>query len=373
MPGILSQPGAGPADARSRPYGPTWWYGRLMQPGSGTWELAASLPSGRPEPLEACVGGTGPTDPGTTYDGGIVARHVRRTFGEVVAVDDMNLFAPPGDVTALVGPNGAGKTTLMLMLATLLTPDSGTIRIAGADPVGHPYEVRARMGWMPDTFGTYDSLTAREVLEFVAAAYRLPHARHAERARELLELVHLAEYAERPVHVLSRGQKQRLGLARAIVHDPAALLLDEPAAGLDPRSRIELRGILRTLAAGGRAVLVSSHILAELEEMSDRAVFVAAGKTVSEHRLTDLRRRSDTATPWRLRALDPEGLPAALRRLGREVSDADDAGVTLPLRGDEDAAEVVAALVRDGVRVVECAPQGGALESAYLAMTEERR
>ena len=199
-----------------------------------------------------------PGGPGTP--GGIVVRGARRTFGATVAVDDMDLVAPPGEVTALVGPNGAGKTTLLLVLATLLTPDSGTVRIAGHDPVAHPHEVRARMGWMPDTFGTYDSLTAREVLEFVAAAYRLPKTRHAARARELLALVHLAEFAERPVHVLSRGQKQRLGLARAIVHDPAVLLLDEPAAGLDPRSRIELRSILRELAAGGRAVLVGGAL-----------------------------------------------------------------------------------------------------------------
>lgn len=185
--------------------------------------------------------------------------------------------------------------------------------------------------------------------------------------------MHLEEFAERPVHVLSRGQKQRLGLARAIVHDPAVLLLDEPAAGLDPRSRIELRTLLRHLAAGGRAVLVSSHILAELEEMSDRAIFVAGGRTVSEHLLTDLRRRTEDPAPWRIRALDNAALVAALARLGQPHADPDAAGLSVLLHGDEQAADLLAALVREGVRVVELAPAGGALETAYLAMTEERR
>ncbi|MQA61810.1 MAG: ATP-binding cassette domain-containing protein [Actinophytocola sp.] len=304
--------------------------------------------------------------------GGIVAANVRRTFGDVVAVDDIGLAAPAGCVTALVGPNGAGKTTLLLVLATLLTPDAGQIRVAGYDPVREPREVRARIGWMPDAFGTYDTLTAREVLEFVAAAYRLPRARHTVRARELLALVHLAQFADRPVHVLSRGQKQRLGLARALVHDPAVLLLDEPAAGLDPRSRIELRGILRGLAAEGRAVLVSSHVLAELEETADRVVFVDGGRTVDEHHLADL--RPTQRRPWRLRALDQELLLSSLAGLGAVITGEPGlAGVEVMLAGDEEAAELVAALVRDGVPIVACAPAAGTLEAAYLEMTEDRR
>jgi ABC-2 type transport system ATP-binding protein len=302
---------------------------------------------------------------------GIVAQGVRRTFGDVVAVDSIDLTAPTGEVTALVGPNGAGKTTLLLMLASLLVPDAGTMHVAGHDPVTAPAEVRARIGWMPDAFGTYDTLTAREVLEFVAAAYRLPRDRRTPRARELLALVHLEDYSDRPVHVLSRGQKQRLGLARALVHDPAVLLLDEPAAGLDPRSRIELRGLLRTLAGEGRCVLVSSHVLAELEETADRVVFVDRGRTVDQHRLTDLsvvQRR-----PWRLRALDQAVLLDTLDRRGVEHGEPEAAGVEVMLTGDEEAADLVAALVGDGVRIVACAPASGTLEAAYLAITEDRR
>src|SRR3954469_7864598 len=196
---------------------------------------------------------------------GIVAQGVRRSFGDVVAVDGLDLEAPPGEVTALVGPNGAGKTTLLLVLTTLLVPDARAVRVAGHDPVTEPRAVRARVGWMPDVFGTWETLTCREVLSPVADAFRLPRATAAGRIDELLGLVHLEEFADRPTQVLSRGQKQRLGLARALVHDPSVLLLDEPASGLDPRSRIELRQIVRDLAAEGRTVLVSSHVLAELD------------------------------------------------------------------------------------------------------------
>src|SRR3954468_10034105 len=217
--------------------------------------------------------------------GGIAAHAVRRAFGDVVAVDGMDLEAPPGEVTALVGPNGAGKTTLLLVLATLLVPDSGTVRVAGHDPVTQPRAVRARVGWMPDVFGTWETLTCREVLATVADAFGLPRRPAAPRIQELLALVHLEDLPDRPTQVLSRGQKQRLGLARALVHDPDVLLLDEPASGLDPRSRIELRGIVRGLAAQGKAVLVSSHVLAELDEMADRAVLVARERTVSTEML----------------------------------------------------------------------------------------
>ncbi|MGH8776951.1 MAG: ABC transporter ATP-binding protein [Jiangellaceae bacterium] len=302
---------------------------------------------------------------------GIEATGVRRTFGDVVAVADVDLTVPPGQVTALVGPNGAGKTTLLLVLATLLRPDQGQVSVAGYDPVHDPISVRARMGWMPDTFGTYDTLTAREALEFAAAAYRVPAARRSDRARELLALVHLSEYLDRPVHVLSRGQKQRLGMARALVHDPRVLLLDEPAAGLDPRSRIELRSLLRRLAADGRAVLVSSHVLAELETTADRVVFVDRGRSVSAQTLAELPRAE--RRPWRVRALDADALLVSLDRRRVEHGPSESSGVEVLLPDDEAAAELLAALVHDGVPVVTCAPSGSSLEAAYLAMTTEDR
>jgi ABC-2 type transport system ATP-binding protein len=317
---------------------------------------------------------------------GIVARGVRRTFGDVVAVDDLDLEAPPGEVTALVGPNGAGKTTLLLVLATLLVPDSGEVRIAGHDPVTEPRAVRARVGWMPDVFGTWETLTCREVLQTVGDAFKLPRSTSGPRIEELLDLVHLTELADRPTQVLSRGQKQRLGLARALVHDPSVLLLDEPASGLDPRSRIELRGIVRDLAARGKAVLVSSHVLAELDEMADRAVVVARGRTVateilgsgSARPLLDadgaaLAGAPPTSRTWRIRALDPDALTAALTRLEHPARPAGRDSIEVEVSSDDDAADLLAALVRDGVRVGAFQPAAGALEQAYLALTEDRR
>jgi ABC-2 type transport system ATP-binding protein len=281
----------------------------------------------------------------------------------------MSFDAPPGAVTALVGPNGSGKTTLLLMLATLLRPDAGAISIAGHDPVVAAREVRRLMGWMPDTFGSYDNLTAREVLHFYAAAYRVPRSARPQRAAELLELVRLTEFADRPVHVLSRGQKQRLGLARAIVHAPAVLLLDEPASGLDPGSRVELRTLLRAMAARGTAVLVSSHILADLDEMADRVVFVAGGRIVAEQAVTDLR-MTDDPVPWRVRALESDRLVSMLTSYGVPLGRVDDHGVQIVLRGDRDAAALLAALLRDGVPVASIAPVSSMLESAYLAINE---
>jgi len=302
---------------------------------------------------------------------GIEARGVRRAFGDVLAVDHMDLTARPGEVTGLVGPNGAGKTTLLLVLSTLLVPDAGSVTVAGHDPVHEPRAVRALMGWMPDSFGSYDSLTAREALGFAAAAYGIDRDQSAERVGELLAMVHLGDYVDRPVHVLSRGQKQRLGLARAVVHDPSVLLLDEPAAGLDPRSRIELRSLLRTWARAGKTILVSSHILSELEQTVDRVVFVADGRTVSEETLSDLAR--EQRRPWLLRALDRATLVRTLDDMGLVYQPAGVSDVEVLLASDEAAADLVASLVRADVRLVRCAPAGSSLETAYLALEQERR
>jgi ABC-2 type transport system ATP-binding protein len=305
------------------------------------------------------------------HEHGVVAQGVTRRFGSVEALRELDLTVPYGQVTALVGPNGAGKTTLLLVLATLLRPDAGQVRVAGFDPVTHPEQVRATMGWMPDTFGVYDQLTVREYLAFFADAYLLGRSRAGERVSFLLALVHLEEYADRPVHVLSRGQKQRLALARTLVHEPPVLLLDEPASGLDPRSRVELRDILRGLAAGGTAVLVSSHILTELEEIADRVVFVADGRTVGEQEIGEL--AAHTETGWRVRATDPEALRAALERRDLAVGATNGAGTELPPMSEHEAAELLTALITEGVPVVTFGPVGSHLESAYLALSQERR
>ncbi len=301
---------------------------------------------------------------------GIEVTGVRRAFGSVLAVEEISLVARPGEVTALVGPNGSGKTTLMLMLASLLAPDAGTIRVAGHDPVTEPAAVRRAIGWMPDGFGTWDALTVREVLHTIGAAYLLPRDRVTARTEELLGLLHLGDLADRRARVLSRGQKQRLGLARALIHDPSVLVLDEPASGLDPRSRIELRDVLRGLAAEGRTILVSSHILTELQEMADRAVIVARGRTVGTQ-VVDAE-DSNAVAAWRVVSLAPERLTGWLTEHGvdwRPVPGAAEVSVA----GEQAAAALLTELARDGIPITTYAPSHGALEAAYLAATEDRQ
>ncbi len=302
----------------------------------------------------------------------IEVQGVRRAFGDVLAVDSISLTAQPGEVTALIGPNGSGKTTLLLMLSTLLVPDQGTIRIDGLDPVTQPTEVRARIGWMPDGFGTWDALTVREVLHTIAAAYRIPPDVARARTDELLATVHLEDLGDRRARVLSRGQKQRLGLARALINDPSVLLLDEPASGLDPRSRIELRDVLRGLAAQGKTVLVSSHILTELQEVADRAVIVARGRSLETQRLDDEFVATGLAS-YRIDSLDLDRLTVWLaehhvpaKRVGGGLTEVE-------VVGEENAARLLADLVRADIRVTAFTPSHGALESAYLAATEDRR
>lgn len=298
---------------------------------------------------------------------GIEVSGVARAFGDVHAVRDATFTVEPGHVAGLIGPNGAGKTTLLLMLATLLRPDAGTIRVAGFDPLAEPREVRARTGWMPDLLGSWASLTVREALVASARLYGLAKDAASTRAAELIELVDLAELADRPTRVLSRGQKQRLSLARALVHDPEVLLLDEPASGLDPVARASLRALVRRLASEGRTILVSSHVLAELEEMADQAVYLAGGVTAAAD---DIARAERTARDWRIRSLDLERLRAALDAAGwGEASRIDNLGAIVPVASEEEAAKLLAHLIGTGVPVSSFAPAVGDLEHVFLDLS----
>ena len=301
---------------------------------------------------------------------GIEARDLHRAFGEVRAVDGITFAAPSGAVTALIGPNGSGKTTLLLILAGLLAPDYGTARVAGFDVVTENLAARSVVGWMPDAFGTWDALTCTEILRTFAHAYGIDRATTPARVAELLERLHLAEFADRPARVLSRGQKQRLGLARALVHDPAVILLDEPASGLDPRSRVELRDLLRGLADSGKTVLVSSHVLSELEELYDHAVFLSRGRTVDVSRAAQ---PAGASRGWRLEALDPSGLRTFLDGAGIPwVPGPGTAEVTVQLADHTSASQLVSAAVGAGVDLHTVAPLSGRLEETYLALNEER-
>lgn len=301
---------------------------------------------------------------------GVEARNLRRAFGDVRAVDGITFTAPAGAVTALIGPNGSGKTTLLLLLAGLLLPDEGVAKVAGFDVATHNLQARSHVGWMPDVFGTWDALTCSEILTTFAHAYGVERSAAPQRVAEVLELVHLAEFARRPARVLSRGQKQRLGLARALVHNPDVLLLDEPAAGLDPRSRVELRDLLRGLARQGKTVLVSSHVLVELEELYDHAVFLSRGRTVN---VAEAALPAATGRGWRLEALDPTELRSFLDGAGIPWVSGPGAGeVTVPLAGVESASELLRAAVKAGVALHTVAPLSGRLEETYLSLNEER-
>jgi len=296
---------------------------------------------------------------------GIWADDVHRTFGAVRAVDGASFTARTGAVTALIGPNGAGKTTLLLILAGLLQPTSGAVKIAGHEP----RHARHLIGWMPDEFGTWDTLTPTEILMTFARAYGMTTSAARARAAALLDQLHLSELASSPARVLSRGQKQRLGLARALVHDPDVLLLDEPASGLDPRARIELRDTLRTLADRGTTVLLSSHVLAELEDVYDEAVFLDRGRTV----VPDMSVTQATTTRgWRLASLDPGAMRTFLDHAGipwQQSTSADE--VIVALTGPQSAADLLKAALAHGVPVHTLAPVAGRLEEAYLALDRE--
>ncbi|WP_235008288.1 ABC transporter ATP-binding protein [Microbacterium timonense] len=287
---------------------------------------------------------------------------------------NVTLHARAGRVTGLVGPNGSGKTTLLLMLASLLAPDAGAIRIDGVDPVAQPQAARALLGWMPDALGAWNALTSRETLVTTARLYGMPKPQASARADVLLADVGLRDLADAPARVLSRGQKQRLGLARALVHDPRVLLLDEPASGLDPQARIDLRQLLRRFAAEGRTVLVSSHILSELEEVVDDAVFLLAGATVDPARVEAASRR---ARPWRVRLAGIEGQEAAGRvatalRVPPETVAVDRRDVLVSFESEDAAARALRDLVASHLDVVEFAAAQGTLEGTFLQLGQGR-
>ena len=207
-------------------------------------------------------------------------RELTRIYGSFLALDHLNMTIGDGELHGFVGPNGAGKTTTMRILATLLRPTSGSAALDGVDVVRNPRQMHRLMGYMPDFFGVYDRLKTWEYLDFYARCYGFGYKERLQMIDSLLELVNLTDKRESYVDVLSRGMKQRLCLARALIHDPKLLILDEPASGMDPRARAEMKNILRTLKSMGKTVLISSHILPELSEMCDALTIIDHGKLV---------------------------------------------------------------------------------------------
>ncbi len=208
-------------------------------------------------------------------------RNLVKTFGNFNAVDGLSFSLAPGRIYAFVGPNGAGKTTTMRMIATLEEPTSGEIYVDGLSIFEHPYEIRRLLGYMPDHYGTYPDLTIRDYLEFYARAYGLDTSIRASRIDRIMEFTGLNKIDGKRVDTLSKGMMQRLNMGRGLLNDPKVLILDEPAAGLDPRARVELRYLLKQLADQGKTIFVSSHILTELAEMCDEMLIIDRGRQVS--------------------------------------------------------------------------------------------
>src|SRR5438874_3845794 len=234
----------------------------------------------------------------------IKIQHVSKRYRKVDALKDFNLEIPPGAIYGLIGPNGAGKTTLIRILAALLTPTTGQVWFDNEEVGQAPGLIQRKVGYMPDFFGVYPDLTAVEYLEFYAGIHAISGKKRANTIKDLLELVDLSSKGEAPVETLSRGLKQRLCLARALVHDPEVLLLDEPASGLDPRARVELRELLRTLQGMGKTVIISSHILLELAEMCTDVAIIQGGRLVIAGDVDKVTRSLDGARQLEIRVMD---------------------------------------------------------------------
>ena len=304
----------------------------------------------------------------------ITVEGLTKIYGNRTALDHVSFEVPRGEIFGFVGPNGAGKTTTLRILAALLQPTSGRALVDGADVIEHPDLVHERLGYMPDFFGVYDQLTAGEYLDFYAACYRLPKARRKKIADDLLELVGLSDRRDQAVDTLSRGLKQRLCLARALVHDPAVLLLDEPASGLDPRARVEMREILKELQTMGKTIVISSHILPELTELCTMIGIIDQGRMRATGPVHEVIRQLTAGRRLRITVLgQKEEAAAVLKPLAaiHEVVMVNGL-IEAQYEGDDAAAAgILQTLVAAGIKVSGFSQIEGGLEDAFMKATSE--
>lgn len=307
-------------------------------------------------------------------------QELTRVYGQFTALDHLTLQIGDGELHGFVGPNGAGKTTTMRILATLLAPTSGTARIDGADVVQKPKQVRRLVGYMPDFFGVYDHLKSWEYLDFYARCYGFSHTERMRMIGQLLELVNLSDKRDVYVDALSRGMKQRLCLAHALIHDPKLLILDEPASGMDPRARAEMKGILRTLKDMGKTVLISSHILPELSEMCDSLTIIDHGSLVFSGTVDALSRKMRGSAAIDISLL-PEGGEDMLLTAAEQLKQfpgvtgirrGDGLRLSVDYEGDETgAADMLNTLLRGGVRVTDFHRPPMNLEKVFMEVTRD--
>jgi ABC-2 type transport system ATP-binding protein len=295
------------------------------------------------------------------------------TYGKFVAVWDLSFAIPKGEVFGFIGPNGAGKTSTIKVLATLLKPVGGKVRVAGVDLLQSPQQVRRKIGYVPDYFGVYEDLTVREYMHFFAAAYRIDRDKRRGIIGDVLALTDLTHKENALVDSLSRGMKQRLSLARVLLHDPDLLLLDEPASGLDPRARIELRELLKELQRMGKTILVSSHILHELSQFCTRIGIIEAGHMVAEGSLNDIYRKLDLKKLIHAQITNatPEMLEKIRGIAGVASAEQGADRISIQLREfDLPAEELLEKIIALGARVRMFQPEAMDMETAFMKLTE---
>ncbi|MCM3469920.1 ABC transporter ATP-binding protein [Brevibacillus borstelensis] len=298
---------------------------------------------------------------------------LRKRYGKMEALKGLSLEIDKGTVFGFVGPNGAGKSTSMSILATLLEPTSGKAYVGGYEVTSHPRQVRKLIGYMPDFFGVYDNLTAEEYLDFYGANYDIPVQERRQIIPQLLELVNLSHKRDAYVDSLSRGMKQRLGLARCLVHNPEVLILDEPASGLDPRARIELREILKELRDMGKTIIISSHILPELAEMCDVIGVIEEGNLIAYGKVEEIYARMQEKRVLRIRLVDR--MEDALTHLKQQplVSNVTREGnwAVVGFSGDDQQqVELLRSLALAGLPVAAFNEAEGNLEEIFLEITK---
>jgi ABC-2 type transport system ATP-binding protein len=298
-----------------------------------------------------------------------------RHFDGVRAVDDVSFSVEQGKVLGFIGPNGAGKTTTMRILATLDTPQRGDARIGGYSVVDEPEQVRRITGFMPDYAGVYANTTVTEYLDFFARAYGLRGAARRKAVESIIDFMGIGDLRERNVESLSKGLKQRVALGRAIIHDPQLLILDEPAANLDPRARIEFRTLIRELAADGKTVLLSSHILTELSEMCDLVTVIEKGRILAIGTVKEI---LESLRSRRILSVRLAGTGDGLERFLLEqpgVVNVHEAGGRVQFElagGDDDQVSLISRLIGAGFPVLEFSAHSAGLEDLFIEITEGR-
>lgn len=300
---------------------------------------------------------------------------MHRWFGDTHAVDDVSFEVRAGEVFGYIGPNGAGKTTSMRILATLDEPTAGDALVDGFSVVEDPDRVRRRLGFMPDYFGTYDNVDVHEYLDFFARAYGLRGSERTSALSFVKDFTGLDKLATKPINGLSKGMKQRLCLGRTMIHNPSVMVLDEPAAGLDPRARIELREMISRLADIGKAVLISSHILTELAEVCDRVGIIEQGQLVAVGSVDEISNQVQTTAMVEIRLVGDLELAKNWLIARDDLHDVrmDGRRATFSHAGDEAAqAILLKEMVEAGLQVVEFRCRTKSLEDVFLEVTEGR-